>query len=261
LFETIACGAISGFHGLVSSGTTSKQVKSALDARPIGYGAMLGEALLALIATLAVSAGIADWASHYHSFAQASKGGLSAFVEGAASFLVALGLPGGPAQVVIAVMVISFAATSLDTGVRIQRYILQELGQTYGVKIADNRYVAGAIAILLPLALYLGGQDGALWPLFGATNQLLAGLSLVVVTTWLFRSGRPWQFVGIPMVFVLAISALSMAGNLADYLEQGNYLLVVVGGLILALEIWIVLEAWSAVRRLRSKPGTDRLSV
>jgi carbon starvation protein len=113
----------------------------------------------------------------------------------------------------------------------------------------------------LPLALYLGGQDGALWPLFGATNQLLAGLSLVVVTTWLFRSGRPWQFVGIPMVFVLAISALSMAGNLADYLEQGNYLLVVVGGLILALEIWIVLEAWSAVRRLRSKPGTDRLSV
>src|SRR5690606_14672481 len=124
LFVTIACGAISGFHGLVSSGTTSKQLEKATDAPMIGYGSMLGEGLVALLATLAVSAGLADFAAHYHSFAAAAKGSIAAFVAGAATFVSAVGIPSGAAQVLVAVMVISFAATSLDTGVRIQRYIL-----------------------------------------------------------------------------------------------------------------------------------------
>ncbi len=252
LFVTIACGAISGFHGLVASGTTSKQVSHATDTRMIGYGGMLGEGLLAMLATLAVSAGLADWASHYHSFAAAAKGGISAFVVGASSFLVPLGIPQAPAQVVVAVMVISFAATSLDTGVRIQRYILSELGELYGIKLLANRYVAGAVAVVLPLALYLTGKDGALWPLFGSSNQLLAGLSLVIVTVWLYRSQRRvWLYTGIPMLFVLAVSGLSMSMNLASYLSDGNYLLLVIGGIILALEVWVVLEGILAIRRGR----------
>jgi carbon starvation protein len=258
LFVTIACGAISGFHGLVSSGTTSKQLACASDARPIGYGAMLGEGLLALIATLAVSAGLADWATHYDSFATASKGGISAFVQGAATFLMALGLPRDPAEVVIAVMVISFASTSLDTGVRIQRYILHELGETYGIKALSNRFLAGSVAVVLPLLLYLSGQEGALWPLFGATNQLLAGLSLVVVSVWLYRRGSLVMPVVIPMLFVLVVSAISMVFNLGSYLESGNYLLLTVGSLILALNAWVVVEAVGAVRRSdASAPAVD----
>lgn len=251
LFVTVACGAISGFHGLVSSGTTSKQIERAPDCRMIGYGGALGEGVLALLATLAVSAGLADWASHYHSFEAAAAGGIAAFVQGASSFLLPLGIPASAGQVLIGVMVISFAATSLDTGVRIQRYILHELGEAYGIGVLKNRYVAGGVAVLLPFFLYLAGTDAKLWPLFGATNQLLAGLSLVIVTLWMYSSGRRWAFVGVPMVLVLIFSAVSMSLSLAEYLSKGDYLLLVAGGVVLALEVWIVLEATAALRRLR----------
>lgn len=255
LFVTVACGAVSGFHGLVASGTTSKQVASAVDARPIGYGAMLGEAMVALIATLAVSAGLADWASHYHSYEVVEAAGVSAFVEGAATFLGALGLPGSTAEVFVAVMVISFAATTLDTAARIQRYILAELGELYGLGWLTNRYVASALAVLVPFLLYLTGTEGALWPLFGATNQILAGLSLVVVTVWLKQSGRAWGYTGVPMLFVLVVAGASLFGNLAMYLERGEYLLLVVGTAILALELWIILEGLRALRARNPSPA------
>lgn len=260
LFVTIACGAISGFHGLVASGTTSKQVACASDARMIGYGGMLGEGTLALIATLAVSAGLADWAGHYHSFEAAAKGGLSAFVQGAGTFLTALGLPRGPAETVVAVLVISFAATSLDTGVRIQRYILHELGEAYGLRALANPYVASAIAVALPFVLYLAGKEDAIWPLFGSSNQLLAGLSLVVVTVWLYKSGRAWQYLGIPMVIVLVVSSSAMVVNLAMYLRKESYLLAVLGSIILALEVWVVIEGIGAVRREKSRLATASAS-
>lgn len=254
LFVTIACGAISGFHGLVSSGTTSKQIEKATDAPMVGYGGMLGEGLVALLATLAVSAGLADWAAHYHRpFAEVAKGGLGAFVEGAATFVAAVGIPNSAAQVLVAVMVISFAATSLDTGVRIQRYILSELGEIYGIGFLRQRYIAGFVAVAPPLALYLTGTDKTLWPLFGATNQLLAGLSLIVVTVWLHKSGRPWLYTGIPMIFVVLVAGASMAANIVGYLKEGNYLLLAVGSFVLALEVWVVLEGIRAVREFRSK--------
>ena len=214
---------------------------------------MLGEGVLALISTLAVSAGIADWASHYHSFAAAAKGGITAFVTGAATFLTSLGIPRDPAEVVVAVLVISFAATSLDTGVRIQRYILQELGQIYRIRVFDNRWVASAIAVGLPMLLVLGGQERALWPLFGASNQLLAGLSLVVVTVWLYRNGKAWRYAGVPMVIVLLVACAAMTINLMHYLAQGNYLLLVIGALMLALEVWVVIEGIAAMRRHREQ--------
>ena len=248
LFVTIACGAISGFHGLVSSGTTSKQLACASDARLVGYGGMLGEGTLALVSTLAVSAGLSHWSGHYHSFAEASAQGVSHFVEGASSFLTALFIPQGAAEVVVAVLVISFAATSLDTGVRVQRYILHELGQMYRIRGLQNRYIAGLLAVLFPFALVLAGGAGDLWHLFGGANQLLAGLSLTVVTVWLYRTKRPWIVTGLPMIVVLFVSILAMGIKVSDFAAHQRYLLATLGAMILALEVWVIFEAVSAVR-------------
>ncbi len=156
LFITIACGAISGFHGLVSSGTTSKQVGCMTDARPIGYGGMLGEGTLGLLAVLASTAGFAsaaEWHGHYASWSAASGLGpkLAAFVEGGAHFVSAVGVPLETGKTFIAVMVIAFAATSLDTGARIQRLVIAELADAYGVRPLTNRFAAAALGISPPL--------------------------------------------------------------------------------------------------------------
>lgn len=255
LFVTIACGAISGFHGLVSSGTTSKQLACATDARPVGYGAMLGEGVLALIATLAVGAGLGDFAKHYHGGLPTGGQGVTYFVRGASQFLTPLGIPESAALVVVAVLVISFAATSLDTGVRIQRFILAELGRLWKLSALENRYVGGGLAVGLPLLLYLAGKDLTMWPLFGASNQMLAGLSLVVVTVWLYRSGRrwAWAYAAIPMAIVLVVAAAALNHQLLTFYRAGNYLLAAVGALLLVLEVWIVLEGLMAVRRVRAE--------
>ncbi len=251
LFVTIACGAISGFHGLVSSGTTSKQLARATDARMIGYGGMLGEGMLALIATLAVSAGLADWAGHYDSFGKAAATGVGNFVTGATSFLTPLGIPASMGSVVVAVLVISFAATSLDTGVRIQRYILQELADIYGIRVLKNNLLAGIVAVVPAYLLIHTGQAKELWVLFGASNQLLGGLSLTVVAVWLYKTGRPWLPAFVPLLFVLAVSGMSMVVEIGKHVDNDKLHLAAIGAVILALEIWVVLEGIAAVRRVR----------
>jgi carbon starvation protein len=253
LFITIACGAISGFHGLVSSGTTSKQVGCMTDARAIGYGAMLGEGSLGMLAVLASTAGFAsyaEWSGHYASWGAASglSAKLEAFVSGSATFVASLGIPMASARTFVAVMVIAFAATSLDTGARIQRLVIGELAATYGVKPLTNRYAAGALGIGAALLLALtqaGGKGGlALWPLFGTTNQLVAGVTLLVVSVWLKRNGRPVIYTLIPMLLVAAATITAMLGEVYGYF--GNFgeqwLLAVIGSLVLVCDIWIVLE-------------------
>jgi carbon starvation protein len=253
LFITIACGAISGFHGLVSSGTTSKQVACMTDARPIGYGGMLGEGTLGLMAVLAATAGFAttdDWWSHYASWGAASglSAKLDAFVSGGGAFVAALGIPLETGRTFIAVMVIAFAATSLDTGARIQRLIIAELAAAHGLRPLTNRYAAGAVGIgaALLLALTQGGGKGGLilWPLFGTTNQLVAGVTLLVVSVWLKRAGRPVVYTLAPMVFVGTVTVIAMLGELRGYfLHFGDqWLLAVMGSLILVLDVWVVLE-------------------
>ena len=263
LFITIACGAISGFHGLVSSGTTSKQVGCMTDARAIGYGAMLGEGSLGMLAVLASTAGFAsyaEWSGHYASWGAASglSAKLDAFVSGSATFVSSLGIPMASARTFIAVMVIAFAATSLDTGARIQRLVIGELAATYGVKPLTNRYAAGALGIGAALLLALtqaGGKGGlALWPLFGTTNQVVAGVTLLVVSVWLKRNGRPVAFTLIPMLLVAAATITAMLGEVYGY--YGNFgeqwLLAVMGSLVLVCDIWIVLEG------LRVLMGAER---
>ncbi|NIP31874.1 MAG: carbon starvation protein A, partial [Candidatus Dadabacteria bacterium] len=217
IFVTIACGAISGFHGLVSSGTTSKQLDRMTNARFIGYGGMLGEGTLAMLATLAVAAGIkhSEWLKHYDSWQSAASGGIANFVTGASSFLNAIHIPELLGSTLISVMVISFAATSLDTATRIQRLIIGEVGSAYKINILKNRYVGALLAVVPALLLAilaqapgkgLGSGGFLLWPLFGATNQLVGGLTLLIVTIYLQRTGKPFIYTLIPMVFLILMT-------------------------------------------------------
>ncbi len=270
LFITIACGAISGFHGLVASGTSSKQLNNESEARYVGYGGMLGEGTLAITSILAATAGFAlfagvdGWHQHYGSWASASAGATTAFVNGVGVIAEGVGLPQRVAVIFAAVVVISFAATTMDTGMRLQRYIISELGAQYRVKIVQNRWIATLIAVASCGALALGIDRGAggmrLWPLFGTTNQLTAGLSLLVVTLFLLRLRRPvWPTV-IPMTFLLFMTTWAMVGNLIRYYTENQVLLLGVGAVIFVLELWLVFEAVVALRRLRA-PGEQLAST
>ncbi len=253
LFVTIACGAISGFHGLVSSGTTSKQVGRMTDARPIGYGGMLAEGTLGMLAVLAATAGFAsteEWYVHYASWGEANglAAKLGAFVDGGATFVAALGIPVDAAKTFMAVIVIAFAATSLDTGARIQRLVIAELAESHGVPALTNRYLASVLGIgaALLLAVTQGGGDGglALWPLFGTTNQLVAGVTLLVVSIWLKHQGKPVVFTLIPMALVASVTLWAMTGELLEYYADFErlWLLAISGSVILVLDIWILIE-------------------
>jgi carbon starvation protein len=234
------------------------------DARPIGYGGMLAEGMLGLLAVLAATAGFADadqWWSHYSSWGAANglAAKLDAFVSGGATFVASLGIAKETAKTFMAVMVIAFAATSLDTGARIQRLVIAELAEAYGVKLLTNRFIAGALGIAAALLLAItqgGGKGGlALWPLFGTTNQLVAGVTLLLVSIWLQRHGRPVVYTLVPMLAVGSVTAWAMTGNLIDY--YGNFeerwLLALSGTLILALDIWITIEGLVLLVRGRGK--------
>lgn len=267
IFITIACGAISGFHGLVSSGTTSKQLNNMTDSRVIGYGGMIGEGTLAMIATLAVGAGIKHsvWLSHYDNWQSATSGGISNFVYGASTFLEALKLPADFSNTLISVFVISFAVTSLDTATRIQRLVLGELGTAYKIRPLKNRYFAGLLAVVPALLLALlaqapgkgpGSGGFLLWPLFGATNQLVAGLTLMVATVYLWKTGRKIIYTLIPMIFIVFVTMLSLAWNFKVFAD--NPLLLGLSAIILALAIWLILEGYFAIGR--TKPEDSLLS-
>ncbi len=410
LFITIACGAISGFHCLVSSGTSSKQLEKEPDARFVGYGAMLTEGFLATIVILACVAGLglglpglgnapsleaayeaaarnneliynsemtdaawvgeAAWLSSYSSWSSANGLGakVGAFVDGSANFLKAMGIPGGIAIALMGVLVASFAGTTLDTACRLQRYVVQELAATFlpkrgkrdcvecgydltgnvpgkcpecgweidwsthkaGDGIAglpderktndqtDNATSSGNVtnpvtgrggesggvtrpAMASPALwgvspfnplVWLSNKHGAtlfaitiaavmaamppaggawtwagagkggmiLWPMFGATNQLLGGLAFLVIGFYLWRRGKPVWFLALPMVFMLVMPAWAMSWQLFVgsedhpawmYADKPNWTLIVIAVATLVLEGWMVVEAillWPKVK-------------
>lgn len=297
LFITIACGAISGFHCLVSSGTTSKQLRCETDAQMVGYGSMLAEGFLAVIVILACVAGLglgikgadgelltgsAAWASRYGDWESASKGALGAFVGGAANFLRALGLPLATGTALVGVLVASFAATTMDTACRLQRYVIEELAGTLlrrepvnaphtGIRVTANplswlshRHGATIFAVLVagllaaaPRAgeswsVATAGQGGfILWPLFGAMNQLLGGLAFIVILFWMRRRGLPLWFVAVPAFFMLVLPAWALGYQLfhrsleggASWLAKGDWVLAGFGLATLAVEAWMIVEA------------------
>ncbi|MBT6658722.1 MAG: carbon starvation protein A [Verrucomicrobia bacterium] len=280
LFITIACGAVSGFHCLVSSGTSSKQLKCETDARFVGYGSMLTEGFLATLVILACGAGLglglmkdgtlltgeAAWQAQYASWSAAGSLGakVGAFVNGSANFLQALGLSAAVSVALMGVLVASFAGTTLDTACRLQRYVVQELAATLGgnsFAVLQNKHGATIFAVVIAAAMAAVPPGGAewsianagkggliLWPLFGATNQLLAGLSFLVITFYLWRRGRTIWFLVFPMVFMLIMPLWAMIHQLfvaPGWLvaEQPDYLLGGIGLATIALEIWMIVEA------------------
>jgi len=304
LFITIACGAISGFHCLVSSGTSSKQIENESDAQYVGYGAMLLEGGLAVIVILACCAGIGmglfeksgngasyvfspvinqstgqqvtgrlAWESRYSAEIRQVDGKtiggwknhslgkkVSAFIDGGGNFLSVLGIPLKMGIAIMAVLVASFAATTLDSATRLQRYVIQELGHTLDLSLVTNRYVATAIALILggTVALLPGtsGDPGSggmiLWPLFGATNQLLAGLAFMVIVFYLIRRNKPVWFAVVPMLAMIVMPTWAMMYNIFDpetgwWVDQ-KYLLVSFGIGIQLLQIWVIIESFIALR-------------
>ena len=258
LFVTIACGAISGFHGLVGSGTTSKQLNKETDARFVGYLGSTGEGALALVAIIAATAGfasLAEWETMYAAF---GDGAMNAFVQGGATIVAAgSGFSVEFGVTLLTVMAVLFAGTTMDAGVRLQRYIIQEWGAIYNIKVLQNGYVATFVAVsaCLILAFGAGGTEGTggmiIWPLFGTTNQLLAGLTLLVISVMLVKLGRPARYTLIPMVFVTTMSFLSALYQLRDLYSSAQYLLLFLDILIIIAAIFVMLEASSAFMRER----------
>ncbi|WP_110113330.1 carbon starvation protein A [Bacillus sp. CGMCC 1.16541] len=273
LFITIACGAISGFHGLVASGTSSKQLDKETDARFVGYLGSVGEGVLALISIIAVTtvfATAADFKEAYGSFAAASAGGMGNFINGAAQLATGIFIPADIARTIVTVIVVSFAATSLDTSVRLMRYIISEIGSEYNFKPLTKTHVATSVAVFTSAALVLipkgpngfGSGGYLLWPLFGTSNQLLAGISLLLISIWLKRQGRNFLVTFIPMVFVLTMTVWAMVQQVVFQWSgigdtDANMLLFILGGMILAFVFWILLEAFAVFSKKEPTPPVD----
>ncbi|WP_053220225.1 carbon starvation CstA family protein [Virgibacillus senegalensis] len=264
LFITVACGAISGFHGLVSSGTSSKQLNKETDARFVGYFGAVGEGALALVSILAVitlfpSAG--EFTAAYSSFTQANATGLGNFIEGASQLAGGLAIPAGVATTIVSIIVVSFAATTLDTSVRLMRYIIAELGVEYKIPALSKMHVATSIAVILSAVLVLlpegsrgfGSGGYLLWPLFGTSNQLLAGISLLLISIWLKRQGRNFLVTLIPMVFLLVMTLLAMFNQVlfqwSWFGPDANMLLFVLGAIIFVFAVWIIITAISTLTK------------
>ncbi len=262
LFITIACGAVSGFHSLVASGTTSRQLDRERHALPIGYGAMLTEGVLAVLALLAVSAGLGmEWSSRYPDWLTAGKQALANFVLGAGTLVSAVGIPVELAKVFVATVAVGFALTTLDTGARLIRYNLQELGRATRLQILDNPYLATLIAVgaigffaLMkapdPATGQLKSVGAILWQLFGASNQLLAGLALLVVSLYLRSLGRPTLYTVLPMGFMLVATLTALILSMQNFWKQANWVLFGFSGLIFLLALWLVGEAFVSWRRM-----------
>ncbi|MHB1161094.1 MAG: carbon starvation CstA family protein [Chloroflexota bacterium] len=250
LFVTVACGAVSGFHALVASGTTAKQLGNERDAKRIGYGAMLIESLLAMTAIIAAGSFASD------KFAELMKGGaFNVYANGIAQLLTPFGVPLMVGVTFFSLAASAFALTSLDTACRLGRYTLQELGQVEGFKAIpgmSNRYVATTLTILLSALLLFSGQFSLIWPLFGSANQLVAALALLAVATWLLNKKKGNAFVVIPMVFMLAVTLAALALMFQQRLAQGNIMLAIMSAVLFLLAVvlaWMGYQVLSGARK------------
>ncbi len=279
LFITIACGAISGFHSLASSGTTVKQVNKENDSLFIGYGGMILEGFLAILVIVAVVGGLGlglekgnitytginAFNTQYSTWKGIAAGidispKIEAFVVGASNLLSRLGIPSQIGTTLIAVFIVSFANTTLDSATRIQRLSFQEIFKTKkgaAIRPFDNRYIATFIVVTLAalITFYQLRIEGALalWRMFGALNQLLAALGLGIVSIYLYHKGKNYLVSFIPMLFVLTITLWAMVKNVVSYYESGNTLLLIIAVLILILTGWMLLSGTGSLLIKRNK--------
>jgi len=273
IFVVIACGAISGFHSLVSSGTSSKQCNTEPDSLSIGYGSMLLEGMLATFVIIACGAGlamglvkdgqtftgIAAFSQNYASWGAAAGLGakISSFVVGSANMIESIGIPHNITITIMGVFVASFAATTLDTATRLQRYIIAELGISIGVPAISGKHPATIIAVVTALILAFSKPSGTgaltLFPLFGGANQLLAGLSLLVITIYLARKKVAIVYTFIPMVFMIFMTGWAMLINLNNFYSSANWLLFSISLAIIILEIWMIIESVVVLKNVYGK--------
>ncbi|MER0082020.1 carbon starvation protein A [Corynebacterium sp. KPL2861] len=261
LFVTIACGAISGFHGIVASGTSSKQIDKETDVRFVGYFGAVGEGLLALGTIIATTAGFKTLANWEEIYAEWNAGGVDAFVQGGGALMnEGLGIPTSLSATILATMAVLFAATTMDSGVRLQRIVVQEIGEIMGIRI--TALVSTIIAVGLAFGLtFSAGADGSggmtIWPLFGTTNQLMASLSLAIVVVILTHLRRPTLPVIIPLIFVTIMSLWAALLQLKSLFTDQNWLLFGMDVVIVIASIWVIVESIGAISNARKEPPLE----
>ena len=233
---------------------------------------MIGESLLGLLATLACTAGLASadtWHEHYKSWHTAGSlaAKIDAFIQGTVHFLSFLHVPHRLGAALVAMVVVSFALTTLDSATRLLRFNVEEIAAAFGIRRV-HRTLSSALAVGIIALFAFYEVDGrpaalALWALFGTTNQLLAGLTLVLVTLYLRHRCWPTWFTGIPALFMLGSTVVAMAGNLRRFAsgEHPDWLLTVVGGILLLLALWLVVEAALALRRPRPEHASPEVDL
>ncbi|MCQ2396482.1 MAG: carbon starvation protein A [Lentisphaeria bacterium] len=246
LFVTIACGACSGFHAIVASGTSSKQLANEKDIKTVGYGAMLLEGVLAVIAICAV----AYLSGDNFKALMSSTGGAAPtmFAMGVGHFVTALGIPATVGTTFISLVISAFILTSLDTGTRLARCLWQELilpqesdnnsaanaEPSAFRKVLSNRWTSTISIVVLSFILLQSGESTKIWPIFGSANQLLAAMTLLTVTLYLLRNKCRWLFAMLPMLFMFVISVFALI-NLVKVNLGKNHLQVALGVILLAM--------------------------
>ncbi len=251
LFVTVACGAISGFHSLVGSGTTSKQIYNEKDAKPIGYGGMLIEGVLAVIAIIT-----AAYVSQGELTELLKGGPVNVFSDGIGNFMTSFGIPFTVGKSFVALAVSAFALTSLDTATRLGRFIFQEYFEDDTKEqqsIFANRYVSTSITVVIGGWLALGSWT-VIWPIFGSANQLLAALALISIAVWLKNTGRNHSMFTIPTVFMFVVTVFALVLLIQANIAKGNFVLVLFPVLLLVLALILAKEAYGIL----SKPSIEK---
>jgi carbon starvation protein len=255
LFITVACGAISGFHSLVASGTTSKQLDKETDAKVVGYGGMLIESFLAILSVCAVMViSRTDYVSSL-----SSDGPVNMFADGMGFVISALGIEEGLAVNFVALTISAFALTTLDTCTRLARFTFQEFfEEVENPKVhalTQNRFLSTTLVVILSSLFLLSGEFTTLWPIFGSANQLLAALALLAVSVWMIKSGKKAGFLLIPMFFMFVVTLSSLAVLAFQNFEKGVYSISIVATLLFALAIVLLILAKRCLKKEDEKVG------
>lgn len=255
LFVTVACGAISGFHSLVGSGTSSKQLYKESDAKKIGYGAMLIEGLLAIVALITVA-----YISNKQFGSLLGNGGpVNVFSEGIANFMASFGIPFVIGKTFTSLAISAFALTSLDTATRLGRFIFQEFFDTNGLdnkgatkaNLLSNMYVSTTITVVCSGLLAVMGYE-KIWPIFGSANQLLAAIALMAIAIWLANSNKSFKEFIIPIIFMFIVTIVSLCFNIKANIGV-NYALVIIAVLLLVLALILIKEAIMFIKKEKDK--------
>jgi carbon starvation protein len=255
LFVTIACGAISGFHSLVASGTTSKQLDKVSDAKVVGFGGMLIESFLAI---LSVGAVVVLSKGEYLS-RLGTEGPVSLFSSGLGGMMGSLGIPVEFAVSFVALTVSAFALTTLDTCTRLARFTLQEYFEDVktpmGKTLSENRFVSTGLVVLFSALLLASGEFATLWPIFGSANQLLAALALLTIAVWMIRKKKNALFVTLPMFFMFTVTLASLGLFAWKNFQDQVYVLSLIAALLFVLAISLMVLATRSIKKEIKEPA------